>query len=94
MMNIESVQKKFFQTLKEIQEEVVSTTTYNYKSGDDIEDMLYDITYETIYNIMVLIDGYTKESLQLDLIERKGKGSLRTGIELHDTCAEYIKYEK
>lgn len=94
MDKIQIVQREFFQTLKEIQEEVVSTALCNYKGEDDIEDILYDVTYETIYNIMELIDGYTKESLQLDIIERVGKKSLRTGIELHDTCSEYIKYEK
>jgi hypothetical protein len=55
--------------------------------------MLYDVTYDTICNIMELVDGYKKESLQLDLVLIKSKESLRTGIELHDTCVDYLKCE-
>jgi hypothetical protein len=88
------IQKEFFETLKQIQEEVVNCSLANYKDIDTIENLLYDTTYETIYKLMELIDGYTKESLQLDLIEKESKESLRDGIELHDTCSGYIKYEK
>ncbi|OOM11651.1 hypothetical protein [Clostridium saccharobutylicum] len=94
MSELNKLQKDFFNTLNQIQEEAVSIAFGNYKEGDDIEDLLYDVTYNTIYSIMELIDGYVKDSLELDIIDRKNKESLRTGIELHDTCASFVKYEK
>lgn len=94
MSELNKLQKDFFNALNEIQEEAVSIAFCNYKDGDDIENLLYDVTYNTIYSVMELIDGYVKDNLELDIIDRKNKESLRKGIEFHDTCASFIKYEK
>ena len=91
---IKNIQKEFFETLKSAQEEIVVIAASKYKEGDDIEDLLYDVTYDAIYEVLVNIDGYGNRRLNLDLIDKKSKVSLRTGIELHDICADYLKYEK
>ena len=96
MKKINQIQNEFFSVLKDIQDNAVCSSLNDYNKGDDIEDLLYDVTYETIYRIMEMIDGYSycNLDLELDLIDRKSNESLRAGIELHDTCANYIKYEK
>ena len=92
------LQEEFFEALQGIQElAVVNTLCDNKKRVSDMEkteDLLYYATYEAIYGVLELVDGYTRNSLQLDLIERTSKESLRTGIELHDTCPGYLRYEK
>lgn len=88
------IQKDFFNSLQEIQQLVVNLTICNYKKGDNIEELLEDITYDTIYMIMELIDGYSNHNLQLDIIDRYTRESIRTGIELHDICADYLKCKK
>lgn len=93
MKKISPLQEDFFRTLSEIQEEIVQVSLSKHNSKD-VEELLYDVTYETIYQIMEFIDGYTKKDLQLDLIEKNSKVSLRTDIELHDTCASFIKSSK
>ncbi|MCB5237925.1 hypothetical protein AB1L07_08200 [Niallia alba] len=90
MRKLSSSQELFFNTLHEIQEEVVQTALSKC-SCENAERLLYDVTYETIYSIMELIDGYTKDNLQLDIIEKESKKSLKENIQLHDVCVDFIK---
>lgn len=90
MRKLSSSQELFFNTLHEIQEEVVQTALSKY-SCENAERLLYDVTYDTIYSIMELIDGYTKDNLQLDIIEKESKKSLKENIQLHDVCVDFIK---
>lgn len=90
-MDIKPVQEEFFKSLNEIQDRVVNIALCNYKKDDDFKNILYDITFETICDVMTLIDGYGNDNVQLDLIDRKSGESLRTGIELHDKCVDYLK---
>lgn len=92
MKKLNSIQELFFNTLHEIQEEVVQIALSKSNcTCENIEMLLYDVTYETIYNVMELFDGYTKENLQLDIIEKGSNKSLKENIQLHDVCVEFIK---
>jgi hypothetical protein len=90
MGKLSSSQELFFNTLHEIQEEVVQIALSKY-SCENAERLLYDVTFDTIYSIMELIDGYTKDNLQLDIIEKVSKKSLKENIQLHDVCVDFIK---
>jgi hypothetical protein len=90
MRKLSSSQELFFNTLHEIQEEVVQTAISKCRC-ENAERLLYDVTYDTIYSIMELIDGYTKDNLQLDIIEKESKKSLKENIQLHDVCVDFIK---
>ena len=91
MNQINKVQEEFFTALRELQEFVVVEALNKTDANNNMESVFYDITSETICEIMVLIDGYFKENLQLDLIDKKSGESLRAGIELHDKCVDYLK---
>lgn len=87
--------KEFFKILANIQEREVEIGYSNYMEGDDIENLLYDVTFNMIVDFMVLIDGYYDHSdLKVDLIDQETRIPIRKGTELHDDCVEYIKYEK
>lgn len=95
MKTIIEKQKEFFEILASIQDNAVQIAHSNYKKGDDVENLLYDTSFNVIVDIMVLIDGYySHSSLKMDLIDKETGMSMRTGTELHDDCVEYIKYEK
>jgi len=94
MEKIRNIQVEFFKTLSSIQEVAVYTALSEYKEGDSLEDLLFNATYEAICDILVLIDGYKNDKLKLDLIDSISKVSLKTGIQMHDMCADYLKYEK
>jgi hypothetical protein len=85
------IQKEFFKTLKSIQEEIVYSSLSSYKNEVANDDFLFSVTYDTIYKIMELIDGYYAPNLKLDLIDNNSGKSLKADIELHDSCASYLK---
>ncbi|MDL2302375.1 hypothetical protein LJC58_08470 [Lachnospiraceae bacterium OttesenSCG-928-D06] len=91
---MKDIQNDFFKALADIQEVTVQIALCNKEKYKDTEDMLYEITYDTIYGVMELIDGYANENLKLDIVDRESKESIREGIELHDTCADYLKYSQ
>ncbi|MDR1568512.1 MAG: hypothetical protein LBS33_07525 [Streptococcaceae bacterium] len=91
-MKITDEQKLFFKKLQQIQEFVV-LTSLNDSNENVSESELNSVTYETIYRVMELIDGYMTDELTLDLQETSTNQSLKQGIELHDVCASFLRSE-
>lgn len=93
-------QKKFFRYMGVIQDVAVQTAISKYgdlKTADEIEDLLYDVTYSVIMDLMVMIDGYSSFSNEkMELINQNSGVGLKENpfIELHDAICEFIKYEK
>ena len=50
-------QELFWQEIKKIQDCVVNITLSKISQYDDMENLLNDVTYETIYAVMELLDG-------------------------------------
>ncbi len=94
MRNMQEIQKEFFETLSSIQDNAVYQALAEYDENDSLEDLLYNVTYEAIISVCELLDGYTNDKLQLDLIDIRSGKSVKTGIEMHDKCADYLKWEK
>ena len=90
---MEKVQKEFFETLSAIQNNAVFQALGEYDKRDSLEDLLFNATYEVIVSICELLDGYTNEKLKLDLIDKNSNRSLKAGIQMHDVCASYLKWE-
>ena len=88
---MQEIQKFFFETLSSIQDNAVYQA---YDKSDSLEDLLYNTTYEAITSICELLDGYTSDKLQLDLIDTKSNKSIKEGIQMHDICANYLRWEK
>ena len=93
MDNINEIQKEFFETLSSIQENAIYQALEKYDKNDSLEDLLYNTTYEAITSICELLDGYTSDRLQFDLIDKNSNKSLKTGIQMHDVCAGYLKWK-
>lgn len=92
MKTLNNSQIDFFQALSEIQETVVDVAMC--KKEDAIEDFLYEITYETIYSMLELFDGCTKENLKYSIANIKDGNEINNGIQLHGVCPYYIKDKK
>ena len=90
---MKEIQKDFFETLSSIQDNSVYQAISEYDKTDSLEDLLYNATYEVITSICELLDGYTSDNLQLDLIDRKSNSSLKAGIQMHDVYASYLKWK-
>lgn len=89
-MDIGEMRKQFFEHLRSSQESIVSVALSKYKPGDSLEELLFDVTYDAVFDVMKLIDGYTTSNIRLDLIDRRTGVSIKEDIELHDECADYL----
>ena len=90
MRELTSKQTAFFNALGEIQEAAVQSSL-NGLGTPETERLLYDVTFETIYGILELMDGYVKENLKFDLIDKENGGSINENIQLHDVCVDFIQ---
>lgn len=95
-MEYNSFQKQFLQSIADIQEEKTQIALSKYKEGDDIENVLFDVTFEVIAGVMTMMDGYYKGNNKMDIINIETSDNLKENpfIELHDSICDYIKYEK
>lgn len=80
----------FFEELSYIQEYCVNVALCNNKEMANDEERLKEVTGDVIYRVMELIDGYACELPKFKLINTENGEVLNEGIELHDTCVEYL----
>lgn len=94
-MRYNKFQHEFFKYISDIQDVEVQIALSKYKNGDDIENLLLDVTYNVIVEIMTMIDGYYRDSTRLDVINTETGNKLNENpfIELHDSICDYIKYK-
>ena len=83
-------QKIFFKELTNIQDVVVNIVSSDAEKYTNIESMLKDVTYETIYRLMELLDGYRNNSIRCEIINTISGSCINHNIELHNYCEEYL----
>lgn len=83
----------FFENLQDIQEQAVIANMPKGLENPKIRDYLYGATYDALYKMCEMIDGYLTDELKLALIDKESGLSLREGIELHDECSFYLEEE-
>lgn len=84
-------QYAFFMALASIQNSCVCESLCKAEKYADLEEAITDISYEVIYRIMELIDGYSETEMHLSLIDMKTGLPMNDGIELHDACTDFLK---
>ena len=83
-------QELFWKEVQKIQDYVVNITLSKMSEYDDVEKLLNDVTYETIYGIMELLDGYKNNDLRGEVIDNLTGCSINSDIELHNYCEDYL----
>ncbi len=89
-----SFQCDFLKAIKDIQETCVDIAMCNNTEYNSKEEALYSVTYDVIYRIMELLDGYGDDKVgRIDIVKSSTGESLKENpnIELHDKIVEYIK---
>lgn len=91
------LQRKFFEYLAQIQKSCVETCMAEHKNDDEeTKQMLYDVTYNVITEIMEMIDGYSAFSEQKhDILNTVTEERLKESpfIELHDQTEDFLRYK-
>ncbi len=83
-------QEIFWKEVQKIQDYVVNVSLSKMSKYDDVEKLLNDVTYETIYGMMELLDGHKNHDLRGKVINRITGNCINSNIELHNYCEEYL----
>ena len=77
----------FFQELKIIQEQTVNMNIH--QSDLTKEELLFNVSYDTLVLMMELLDGY--RNMNLELSDKESKEVLNKKIQLHDGLVDFLK---
>lgn len=80
-------QALFFQELKMIQEQAVNMSIH--QSNLTKEELLFNVSYDTLVLMMELLDGY--RNMNLELSDKESKEVLNKNIQLHDGVTDFLK---
>ena len=80
-------QALFFQELKIIQEQAVNMNIH--QSDLTKEELLFNVSYDTLVLMMELLDGY--RNMNLELSDKESKEVLNENIQLHDGLVDFLK---
>lgn len=84
-------QKNFYIELRKIQDFAIGTSLCKQSNYKKTEDMLEDITYDVIYMICEMIDGYRNDLIKYNIVNVKNDNVINDKIALHDWCEEYLR---
>ena len=85
-----SGQKEFLKEVKIIQDVVVNVMLSNEGKYNDTKDLLIDTTYETIYKILELIDGYGIDKKKYEVKDTINDEIINKETSIHDMCEETL----
>lgn len=77
----------FLQELKIIQEQAVNMNLH--QSDLTKEELLFNVSYDTLVLTMELLDGY--RNMNLELFDKESKEVLNKNIQLHDGVVDFLK---
>ena len=80
-------QALFFQELKIIQEQAVNMNIH--QSDLTKEELLFNVSHDTLVLVMELLDGY--RNMNLELSDKESKEVLNGNIQLHDGVVDFLK---
>ena len=80
-------QALFLQELKIIQEQAVNMNIH--QSDLTKEELLFNVSYDTLVLTMELLDGY--RNMNLELSDKESKEVLNGNIQLHDGLVDFLK---
>ena len=86
-------QNQFFQMLKCLQKQSVLNTLQDC-SQKSTEDMLYQVTFEMMNELLTYLDGYASDSC-FHLVHRETGMPLKSNpfLELHDVMGKYLQFQ-
>lgn len=84
--------KIFWGEIRKIQDHAVNVSLSKASNYNSMEEQLNDVTYETIYRIMELLDGYKNASLKGNIIESFSGKVINSDIDLHNLCEDFLKF--
>ena len=83
-------QQVFWEEVRKVQDYAVNVFLAKMSKYHTPKDLLNDVTYETIYEIMELLDGYKSDDLQGYVINKHTGKIINLNTDLHNSCEEWL----
>lgn len=87
-----SGQMDFFNELKLIQDVVVNIMLSKESKYTETEDLLIDTTYETIYMILELMDGYGINHKKYEVKDIMTDEIINKTVSIHNMCEDTLSH--
>ena len=87
-----SGQRDFLNELRIIQNVVVNIMLSNENKYNDTEELLMDTTYETIYKVLELIDGYGFGNRKYEIKDIIKGETINSETCIHNMCEEILSH--
>ena len=87
-----SGQREFFDELKLIQDVVVNIMLSKESKYTGTEDLLIDTTYETIYKVLELMDGYGIDHKKYEVRDIINDEIINKTVSLHNMCESTLSH--
>lgn len=88
-------QEVFWEKIKRLQDEILCIYSLKLSRYDTKEDLLKDVTYDTIYSLMELLDGFRNENIRGNVIFLSSGKSINSEHDpLHNYCENYLSISK
>lgn len=84
-------QEVFWKELQGIQNYIVEIFLLKQSKYEDMDAMLCDVTYETFYKVMELVDGYKNKEICYEIKNKITNACLNRDIDLHNDCERYLR---
>lgn len=85
-------QREFFDELKLIQDVVVNIMLSKESKYNGTEDLLIDTTYETIYKVLELMDGYGIDHKKYEVKDIIKDEIINKTVSLHNMCESTLSH--
>lgn len=82
------IEETFWRQLRILQEEIVCNYVSRIEDGVSVD--LYEITFDTLYSMLELIDGYRGSGSGFSLVDRKSGQVVNQDRFMHDRCEKYL----
>lgn len=84
-------QENFWREIQNIQNCVVDTSITKMPKYGNMEMLLNDVTYDTIYGMLELLDGHKNNAIRGEIRDMNTGKCINSNTELHNYCETYLK---
>ena len=84
-------QGNFWREIQNIQNCVVGTSMAKMSKYGDMERFLNEVTQDTIYEMLELLDGHKNNALRGEIRDVNTGKCINSNMELHNYCETYLK---
>ena len=89
---MQHIEESFWRQLQILQDEIVCSYVSRLEKEKSVD--YYEITFDTIYFMLEMIDGYRGSNLGICLVDKESGQIINQDRFLHDRCEKYLRCKK